>query len=606
MSIESVVNNNPIINDFCNEVSKCTNNRSVNCYVRAVIALEYIKIHQLTESEKITILNYLIDSTEKIDRAWVTVFEAADQCKDKALRAEFYLKCIKISKFSLTYLTKQQTNCLVKYQEDFIVEKLVSFDKTKRASLYRFIIDLDASYVLEKCGDRIYERNREVFDLLVEQLDDGSSEITDALKEKLFKNHPGSLLKVRFYVDSLDFEERIKLAQTCLQNDPEALIDNVLYLFSEDEIQKNRAVFEPIFASCVAACSPAKKSYYEKIKMYLDHIEGLTAQPATGAASSQQTLPKTPFARDGGLWECVGEKNASDGNSWIFKLRWEFDRITRRRREPSVLEQNQKHINEKDDAMFPALEITLFLFHNLFKKQILIDLGYKLEIGPSGDYITLPDGETIMNRWKELRTRPEYAHLPDLSIYFSNGVASHQEFIQAFLKYDLLLSTGIEFAHDQMFHLMRILVIMSESTEYVEVRDIARNFVVSLNQSIVAARNDGPHTIEERVLLNIMDYSVGIFVDLFLASKTMAEMKEYIEEWGNVGGSQALESVWDFKGWRKSLPKMLKVWSEADPELATVNPDDYTVEKIKSFWLKTMETGSNEVSHDPVTQAKAC
>lgn len=201
-------------------------------------------------------------------------------------------------------------------------------------------------------------------------------------------------------------------------------------------------------------------------------------------------------SKSGQLWQCIDRvRNETGGFSYVFRSRDEFDNVT-----PN-LEAKEKTIQAKlkYDEMFPAVEFpaafSLFLdpskepvemtkkiaeerlnfygkntqpetiakeqekLQTYFKvSKELNELGYVFSQerdGVPGSYLTLPDRETLMVRWAALRERkPE---LPPFDIHSSEGIAGHVPFVEAFFTHDVLLSTGPEFIHDQIVHVVSTL-----------------------------------------------------------------------------------------------------------------------------------------------------
>lgn len=90
--------------------------------------------------------------------------------------------------------------------------------------------------------------------------------------------------------------------------------------------------------------------------------------------------------------------------------------------------------------------------------QVINELGYERQVNDKGVFFLAPDRETLLVRWEKLReTRP---NLPQLDIVSSEGIADDLTFARAFLIHDALLSTGKEFVHDQLLHLIPILKTM--------------------------------------------------------------------------------------------------------------------------------------------------
>jgi hypothetical protein len=69
----------------------------------------------------------------------------------------------------------------------------------------------------------------------------------------------------------------------------------------------------------------------------------------------------------------------------------------------------------------------------------------------------IPDRETLIHRYNELRKTHEYRDLPPLDIVSGQGIASDLEFVQANIDHDGIISEGKEFAHDVSEHIIFLL-----------------------------------------------------------------------------------------------------------------------------------------------------
>lgn len=94
--------------------------------------------------------------------------------------------------------------------------------------------------------------------------------------------------------------------------------------------------------------------------------------------------------------------------------------------------------------------------------KVLRPLGYYHDQDSS---LNLPDRVALLGRWNLLRSnQPE---LPELTIIDSEGVAGDAAFIQAYIETDGILSTGIEFVHDNSAHIALVLgMILEEGWDY--------------------------------------------------------------------------------------------------------------------------------------------
>lgn len=207
-------------------------------------------------------------------------------------------------------------------------------------------------------------------------------------------------------------------------------------------------------------------------------------------------------SRSGELWECVGRKPTEFGCSYIFKLKDEYDSITPPPNENSLpkqeIEKKEEATTKKLKTIFPAAEsggeqfrlldpskreqllqekfeylLTCYVNPEEVEEKLkawkslqselhttLNQLGYRSDYTKNGVYLTLPDANTLMGRWEELRkTKPE---LPELDIVSSDGIASDMSFIESYFTHTCLLSNGKEYAHDHIAHIMPTIGMMNE------------------------------------------------------------------------------------------------------------------------------------------------
>ncbi|MEI8126027.1 MAG: hypothetical protein WCG42_09750 [Parachlamydiaceae bacterium] len=174
--------------------------------------------------------------------------------------------------------------------------------------------------------------------------------------------------------------------------------------------------------------------------------------------------------KSGHCWDCIGIKpNENGGSLYIYRLRDEFKA---KRLGSEEWKQKEKMFIEKNmSQLFPATEPSEPLFqkndHDLLDSLGYIsyrhdDIRHDSLVHFSTQWEVLPDEEALMRNWAKIREkRPE---LPELRIAVSEGIASHAEYIRAFLTHDVLLSVGVEFFHDQHFHVIPTLEAMLSET----------------------------------------------------------------------------------------------------------------------------------------------
>jgi len=120
-------------------------------------------------------------------------------------------------------------------------------------------------------------------------------------------------------------------------------------------------------------------------------------------------------------------------------------------------------LSKKIDEIFPAVEPILFHAHASYFHDFE-DLGYSYREDKSGIYINLPDKEVLEARFE--KRRELHPSLKPLKIFSSEGVADDLSYAEAYLKYDVLLSSGKEFVHDHFSHIMPTISLMFTPSEY--------------------------------------------------------------------------------------------------------------------------------------------
>ncbi len=341
--------------------------------------------------------------------------------------------------------------------------------------------------------------------------------------------------------------------------------------------------------------------------------------------------------RSGHLWICTGRKpDQFGGYIYNFKLRNEYDDVTK----SDDLQAHKKAIDEKNDQIFPAVErsgIDLLAldpkadtekaldqqteksidqivkstfqsvpeaFRSLFsEEQIrasliqqkselrkglveqmkqqsqLVKLGYEMECRQDGVYLNLPDREALLGRWEQLsKERPE---LPKLDLVSSEGIASDLDYIEAYLKHDALLSTGKEFVHDSLVHLMPTLdEIMSSgingTPSYKAKKEEITKKITEIYQKIISAEKQigkGAFTEEQRLTFKKVETSLSALVDTIAALHTQAG-KIIVYGFGNFN-----QAIWQSPMWRPYLEnrygfsftldnQVSKLWEKIDAPIS--------------------------------------
>lgn len=107
-------------------------------------------------------------------------------------------------------------------------------------------------------------------------------------------------------------------------------------------------------------------------------------------------------------------------------------------------------------------------------ENVMKDLGYFIEMTKDGEIsVTYPDKNVFDARWKMLGENPKIkVKLPPFSIMESEGVAPDKGFTEALFVHDALLSKGVEFVHDQHFHVLQtLLLLIRYPKDYAELKE---------------------------------------------------------------------------------------------------------------------------------------
>lgn len=180
--------------------------------------------------------------------------------------------------------------------------------------------------------------------------------------------------------------------------------------------------------------------------------------------------------------------------------------------------------------------------------KLLQKLGYKSSF-KDGVYLYLPDKECLEARFEKLRQI--YPALGPLSIISSDEIAADLEFIEAYSKYDILLSSGKEFVHDHLYHAIGVLGLMFSYLEidkeypaamhrsYTEVkRKTIEQISVPYNKIMAAKKaleKESPgRTIAQidslKRRIPILEAALGVAVDQVWAAPTPTAMDKILNE----------------------------------------------------------------------------
>lgn len=309
----------------------------------------------------------------------------------------------------------------------------------------------------------------------------------------------------------------------------------------------------------VDVCAKAKEAESAAIRKIVA-CRRRCSLPTLQALSAQSSKKAKLAAKTGEIWECIDyAPNAFQGKLYTFKIKFEYDPL-----------QNKNHKQNyliKTQAMFPAIEpsaefaaIILSrddMFVNSYINEIrdriffgqmrdclvknieclhqalpvLYSLGYDYKADKTGTYLVLPNRKALLARWYHLKANN--FDLPDLNIVDSKGVANDLAFIEAYFIGDALLSSGKEFVHDHINHLVNILALIITSRDhgasYQRDKFLVVKLIANAYRKIIFAKKkfdqdffslDRLQRADSRGRLTQMEAALGSFVDI-LSSRSV-------------------------------------------------------------------------------------
>ncbi len=200
--------------------------------------------------------------------------------------------------------------------------------------------------------------------------------------------------------------------------------------------------------------------------------------------SVSPTTPDAPVLeqKDSVIWRCVGCK-ADEYGGFLFRfvsIIPEF--FANRGSDYQEIQQITEEFQKKILDAFPAEEpesIEKILFN--YDRSYVESLGYEVH---SSHEITMPDITALVERIK--RTVG-----PKFTVCSSEGIASDRDFIQAFLHYDVLLSSNKEFVHDHTAHILLLMKSLNENPNHKENISRLRGQVKEAIKNIEQAEKEG-------------------------------------------------------------------------------------------------------------------
>lgn len=242
------------------------------------------------------------------------------------------------------------------------------------------------------------------------------------------------------------------------------------------------------------------------------------------------------------LWECVERIPQEEGGFiYKFKFRDEFKEFEKYQEInhglfpaveysedicKQILKPSTKSLEEEIENQIPA-ETKVFLNADglkIFEDQIrskylagkiLLDLG--IEYDDKENCLYLPDKDVLMSRWKEVKEI--YPHLADLDIIESDGIASDEDFVEAHMVHTTIQSSGAEFVHDTLLHIMPTLSIMlgdiidTGDTTFLQSRESLKDHIKNLQSKVEKFKSLNENDIDIEALEELKNRNIN-FNDL--------------------------------------------------------------------------------------------
>lgn len=231
----------------------------------------------------------------------------------------------------------------------------------------------------------------------------------------------------------------------------------------------------------------------------------------------------------GNVWLCIGRKKSETGGFvYIFKLNDTFKQFAL----------DWTKFKEETAPFFPATEpspfsINKFLFplketeEDRSFVEFLNSLEYRFNIKNDlvNGTIELPDVETLQSHLKKYDGTPQEFH-----ILPSEGSADHLTFLEELSKCDMIVSTGLEFVHDHLAHVLLMLRILHDNyadpinfNEYSAVRDDVKYRNKTLVKVLTLFEKE-TKTVYDKIYLRIAQYAAGDKLDIM---KNLQEFNDY-------------------------------------------------------------------------------
>lgn len=151
----------------------------------------------------------------------------------------------------------------------------------------------------------------------------------------------------------------------------------------------------------------------------------------------------------------------------------------------------------------------------IFAQKILKPMGYQLEKTIDSWQFTAPDIDEISGSWESI-VGPIIPNGLDVKIVSQEGFANPEEFIESFIAGEWILSQDIEFVHDQMLHIMRLLWNLYQYGEnFSDVYMQARNRVKEIYGQLLRGKKalEKPSTLRQKIVFARLTETLSAWID---------------------------------------------------------------------------------------------
>lgn len=378
-------------------------------------------------------------------------------------------------------------------------------------------------------------------------------------------------------------EERLELAKR--STNTTAFAQNILQLFSDEEILEHKDLIVELFHQSKNHTTDQEiRSYLDNTEQHIAHVVKM-ASSEVSQSDSDETLPE--------VYQTLRTFTDAEGNSFrLFRVddayREESPRKSLAADTPSATIQN------KNIELFPAIVREPSRLRKTFSENPAFSkLGFKLETGANGIFVTFPEPETLVKKWNEFRQAESMKNpprlLPELKLVPVDGLVSVEEFNIVFRQGGLVVDLKGEYFHDMSVHVLSTIECMlnSVSGSYEESLQKAIDQHTNAQLAIDAAKSKNPDESTTK-LLNVMSITTGVFADLLTAMDNVDELKKTTEETfgrADPDGTVHYEDInfvktsWEFQGW-------ITKYSD---ELEFLRGNEDVGGVLNNYWIKVLQ-----------------